>query len=122
MGFRTMSHRPAGEMMAFNRTSKPLASGSTRNVDQLACAKYINADHVNSFIFRSICQTHFTNEFDWLNPSLCKMALHRFRYFIFFNITKAELYRIVAIRLNGLVLDDNVLAGFNDSNWDYLAL
>ena len=121
MGFGTMSHRTTSEVVTFDTAGKTLTFGSTRNINQFSSTKYVNADGITDFIFRSICKTHLANELYRAYASLLEMAFQGFVYFIFFNFTEAELYCVVAVRLNRLVLDHDVVARLYDRNRDNFA-
>ena len=104
--------------MALDTTGKAFALRGTRNVDELACFKYIYADGITDIVFGRICKAHFANVLDRRNTSLVEMAFQRFVDFVLLDGAKAELNSIVAIGLNRLVLNDDVIAGFDDCNGD----
>ena len=121
MGFGAVAHRTASEVVTLDTAGKTLALGSTRNINKFSSTKYVNADGVTDFVFRSICKTHLANELYRADACLLEMAFQGFVYFIFFNFTEAELYCIIAVGLNRLVLDDDVVARLYDRNRDNLA-
>ena len=109
-----MPHRTACKAVTLDRTGKALALGNACDVNELTRLEDIDADLVADFIFRRSRKAHFANEFDRLNPGFFKTALQWFRKMLFLDFTEAELNRVVAVALGRLVLDHDVVSGFDD--------
>ena len=74
--------------MTLDTAGKTLALGSTRNINKFSSTKYVNADGVTDFVFRSICKTHLANELYRLMPAFSKWPFRGL--FTLFSLTSPK--------------------------------
>ena len=66
----TVFHRTTCEVVAFDRTSEPFATGNADSVNQITGCENVSRNLVADFIFRSFSKTEFPYEFDRSDTSL----------------------------------------------------
>ena len=89
--------------------------------DELVTDKY---DHIVDVLaeLRDYTKTHFADELYRLDASFCEMALERLIDILFLHFAEAELDGVVAIALDRLVLQHEVVAGLHDRNGHNVAV
>ena len=76
----------------------------------------VHADNVADFVFGLRRKTQFANELDGLDFRFFELTHVGLVDFVFFDFAEAELNRAVAVGVDGLVANDDVVAGFDDSD------
>ena len=116
MGFGAVTHGAASEVVTLDTAGIAFALGSTDNINELSSSKYINAEAVPDLVFRSIRESHFTDEFHRADARLREMTFLRLVYILFLHFTEAKLDGVIAIVFHRLVLEHDVVAGLDDRN------
>ena len=113
---RTVCHRTTGEVPTLDCALKALTFGSTNDVDSCDFRKVSNGNSVAAFVLLASRNAHLAEVTHRLNTLSLKVTGHWLVDMLLRNVTKSDLYGIIAVCLCSLYLRDSAGASKNNGN------